>query len=264
MFVVGLTGGIGSGKSTVSDLFAELGVPVIDTDLIARQLTVPGGDALKEIRDTFPDAVMRADGTLDRAVLRRIVFSDAAARKQLEAILHPRIRREVELRLKQLHAPYAMIVIPLLVQRQDHPQGAGRGCPREEEAVVVKPMNRQQPRTKADKSATTTHRPEGEHPEGHNHLAAYPLRVETHDYLDLLNRVLVVDSTEAQQIERTMARSKLSREEVVAILGAQVSREQRLAVANDVLTNMATPETLRADVAMLHQCYLNRAVAHLP
>ena len=125
-------------------------------------------------------------------------------------------------------------------------------------------MNRQQPRTKADKSATTTHRPEGEHPEGHKHLAAYPLRVETHDYLDLLNRVLVVDSTEAQQIERTMARSKLSREEVVAILGAQVSREQRLAVANDVLTNMATPETLRADVAMLHQCYLNRAVAHLP
>ena len=246
MFVVGLTGGIGSGKSTVSDLFAELGVPVIDTDLIARQLTVPGGDALKEIRDTFPDAVMRADGTLDRAVLRRIVFSDAAARKQLEAILHPRIRREVEHRLNQLHAaPYAIIVIPLLVQRQDRPQGAGRGC-------------------KADKSATTTHRPEGEHPDGHKHPAAQPLRVEMHDYRDLLNRVLVVDCTEAQQIERTMARSKLSREEVVAILRVQASREQRLAIANDVLANMATPETLRADVAILHPCYLNRAVAHLP
>ena len=227
MFTVGLTGGIGSGKSTVSDLFAELGVPVIDTDLIARQLTVPGGDALKEIRDTFPDAVMRADGTLDRAVLRRIVFSDAAARKQLEAILHPRIRREVEHRLNQLHAaPYAIIVIPLLVQRQDLP--------------------------------------EGEHPDGHKHPAAKPLRVEMHDYRDLLNCVLVVDCTEAQQIERTMARSKLSREEVVAILRIQASREQRLAIANDVLTNMATPETLRADVAILHPCYLNRAVAHLP
>jgi len=202
MFVVGLTGGIGSGKSTVADLFAALGVPVIDTDLIARQLTAADGEALQEIRDTFPDAVMRADGTLDRAVLRRIVFGDAAARKRLEAILHPRIRREVELRLNQLHAPYAMIVIPLLV--------------------------------------------------------------ETNDYRDLLNRVLVVDCTEAQQLERTMARSKLSREEVVAILGAQVSREQRLAVANDVLTNMATPETLRADVSMLHQRYLNRAVMHLP
>lgn len=202
MFVVGLTGGIGSGKSTVADLFSELGVPVIDTDLIARKLTAPDGEALKEIRDTFPDAVMRADGTLNRAALRRIVFSDAAARKKLEAILHPRIRQEVEHGLNQLHSPYAMIVIPLLV--------------------------------------------------------------ETNGYRDLLNRVLVVDCTEAQQIERTMARSKLSREEVVAILGAQVSREQRLAVANDVLTNMTTLETLRTEVAMLHQRYLNSAVMHLP
>lgn len=201
MFTVGLTGGIGSGKSTVADLFAELGVPVIDTDLIAHQLTAQNGEALKEIRDTFPDAVMRADGTLDRADLRRIVFSNVAARKQLEAILHPRIRQEVEYRLNQLHSPYAMIVIPLLV--------------------------------------------------------------ETHDYRDLLNRVLVVDCTEAEQIERTMARSKLSREDVVAILGAQVSREQRLAVANDVLTNMTTRETLRTEVSMLHQRYLNSAVMRL-
>ena len=245
MFTVGLTGGIGSGKSTVSDLFAELGVPVIDTDLIARQLTVPGGDALKEIRDTFPDAVMRADGTLDRAVLRRIVFSDAAARKQLEAILHPRIRREVEHRLNQLHAaPYAIIVIPLLVQRQDHPQGAGRGC-------------------KADKSATTTHRPEGEHPDGHKHLAAYPLRVETGGYRDLLNRVLVVECTEAQQIERVMSRSTLSREEVLAIVATQASRAQRLAAADDVILNTAAPDALRADVAALHQRYLDLAVAPL-
>ncbi|MBT9590944.1 MAG: dephospho-CoA kinase [Thiobacillus sp.] len=245
MFTVGLTGGIGSGKSTVADLFAELGVPVIDTDLIAHQLTKPGGEALQAIREKFPDAAMRADGALDRAALRRIVFSDAAARRQLEAILHPRIRREVERRLNQLHAPYAIVVIPLLVQRQDRPQGAGRGC-------------------KADKSATTTHRPEGGHPEGHKRLAAYPLRVETGGYRDLLSRVLVVDCTEAQQIERTMARSLLSREEVVAILAAQVSREQRLAVADDVLTNMATPEALRTEVSMLHQRYLNCAAGHLP
>lgn len=252
MFTVGLTGGIGSGKSTVADLFAELGVAVIDTDLIAHQLTAPGGEALEAIREKFPDAAMRADGTLDRAALRRIVFSNAAARKQLEAILHPRIRREVEHRLSQLHAPYAIIVIPLLVQRQDHPQ-AGRACPREEEAVVVKPMNRQQPRTKADEPATTAHRP-----------AASAVQAEAGGYRDLLNRVLVVDCTEAQQIERTMARSKLSREEVVAILAAQARREQRLAVADDVLTNMATAEALRTDVAMLHQRYLNRAAAPLP
>ena len=219
MFVVGLTGGIGSGKSTVSDLFAELGVPVIDTDLIARQLTVPGGDALKEIRDTFPDAAMHADGTLDRAVLRRIVFSDAAARKQLEAILHPRIRREVEHRLNQLHAPYAMIVIPLLVLRQDRPQGE---C-----------------------------------------LAAYPSRVETGGYRDFLNRVLVVDCTEALQIERVMSRSTLSREEVLTIVATQASRAQRLAAADNVILNTAAPDALRADVAALHQRYLDLAVAPL-
>jgi len=225
MFTVGLTGGIGSGKSTVADLFAELGVPVIDTDLIAHQLTVPGGEALKAIRDKFPDAAMRADGTLDRTALRRIVFSDAAARKQLEAILHPRIRREVEHRLNQSHAPYAMIVIPLLVQRQG--------------------------------------RPEGEHPEGHKRLAAHPLRAETGGYRDLLNRVLVVDCTEAQQIERVMSRSTLSREEVLAIVATQASRAQRLAAADDVILNTAAPDALRADVAALHQRYLDLAVAPL-
>lgn len=116
MFAVGLTGGIGSGKSTVARLFAEFGVPVIDTDLIARQLTEPGCEALNAIRSGFSDAVMQADGTLDRAALRHMVFGDASARKQLEAILHPRIRREVERVLVPLRTHYAMIVIPLLVE----------------------------------------------------------------------------------------------------------------------------------------------------
>ena len=116
MFAVGLTGGIGSGKSTVADLFAELGTPVIDTDAIAHQLTEPGGAALGEIRAQFGDAVMHADGTLDRATLRRRIFSDTATRRQLEAILHPLIRQEVERRLDTLVAPYVLIVIPLLVE----------------------------------------------------------------------------------------------------------------------------------------------------
>lgn len=116
MFTVGLTGGIGSGKSTVADLFAELGVPVIDTDVIARQLTVPGGAALEAIRAAFGEDVMLADGMLDRAALRRRVFADVAARRQLEAILHPRIRQTVEQSLATLDAPYALIVIPLLVE----------------------------------------------------------------------------------------------------------------------------------------------------
>lgn len=116
MFKVGLTGGIGSGKSTVADCFASHGVPVIDTDVIARDLTAPGGAALEEIRAAFGDEVLRVDGTLDRAALRRRVFADSAPRRQLEAILHPRIRQAVEERLATSSAPYALIVIPLLVE----------------------------------------------------------------------------------------------------------------------------------------------------
>jgi dephospho-CoA kinase len=116
MFAVGLTGGIGSGKSTVADLFSELGTPVIDTDAIAHKLTAPGGAALGAIHALFGDAVMQADGTLDRPALRRRIFADAAARRELEAILHPRIRQEVEQTLATLVAPYALIVIPLLVE----------------------------------------------------------------------------------------------------------------------------------------------------
>lgn len=116
MFTVGLTGGIGSGKSTVADLFAELDVPVIDTDQIARQLTAPGGTALEAIRTAFSGSVFQTDGSLDRAALRRLVFADSAARLQLESILHPLIRYEVARALASLDAPYVLIVIPLLVE----------------------------------------------------------------------------------------------------------------------------------------------------
>ena len=115
MFAVGLTGGIGSGKSTVADCFAALGVPVIDTDVIARELTAPGGAALEAIRAAFGATVMQADGTLNRAVLRRRVFADSAARHQLEAILHPRIRQVVGDMLATLTAPYPLLLIPPLL-----------------------------------------------------------------------------------------------------------------------------------------------------
>ena len=202
MFTVGLTGGIGSGKSAVAECFAAHGVPVIDTDVIAHQLAVPGGVALEEIHAHFGDAVMHSDGTLDRAALRRRVFADAAARHQLEAILHPRIRQAVEQAFASLAVPYALIVIPLLV--------------------------------------------------------------ETGSYRDVLSRVLVVDCPEELQIARVMARSGLAQDEVKAILAVQAGRAERLAAADDVIVNTATPAALRADVARLHQFYLALAAAPSP
>lgn len=116
MLTVGLTGGIGSGKSAAATRFAELGVPVIDTDAITHELTLPGAPALGAIRAVFGDAVVTAEGTLDRAALRRRIFGDTAARRQLESLLHPRILDEVKTRLATLSAPYAVTVIPLLVE----------------------------------------------------------------------------------------------------------------------------------------------------
>jgi len=114
--VVALTGGIASGKSEAARAFAALGVPVIDTDRIARELVRPGSEALKEIRAAFGDAVLGPDGGLDRRALRARIFADPAARERLEAILHPRIRRAVEERLARIRAPYCVVVVPLLVE----------------------------------------------------------------------------------------------------------------------------------------------------
>jgi dephospho-CoA kinase len=116
MLKVGLTGGIGSGKSTVAECFARFGVPIVDTDVIARELTTPQSSALAEIRGCFGDGVLQADGALDRAALRERIFNDDDARRRLEGILHPRIRAVVERSLAVLDAPYALIVIPLLVE----------------------------------------------------------------------------------------------------------------------------------------------------
>lgn len=202
MFVIGLTGGIGSGKSTVADRFAVLGVPVIDTDVIARRLTERGGEALDAIRAAFGESVMQPDGSLDRAALRRRVFVDADARRRLEAILHPRIRRAVGQALAALETPYAIVVIPLLV--------------------------------------------------------------ETQGYRDVLDRVLVIDCPEALQVERVMARNGLSRAEVEAILAAQATRAERLALADDVLPNTAAPDALGAAVDALHARYLALAAGPSP
>jgi dephospho-CoA kinase len=115
-YTVGLTGGIGSGKSAAADLFAKLGVHVVDTDEIAHELTRPGGAAIAPIRSAFGAGVIAANGSLDRAGMRRLAFGDAGARKRLEAILHPLIRAESSRRLEGAASAYALLVIPLLVE----------------------------------------------------------------------------------------------------------------------------------------------------
>jgi dephospho-CoA kinase len=119
-FIVGITGGIGSGKSTVAELFAERGAALVDTDAIAHQLTAPEGAAMAPIATAFGPAVLRADGGLDRAAMRRLVFADHGAKARLEAILHPLIRQQSNADCvaasQSRQAPYVMLVVPLLVE----------------------------------------------------------------------------------------------------------------------------------------------------
>jgi dephospho-CoA kinase len=115
-FSVGLTGGIGSGKSTVADLFAAQGAAVIDTDLIAHQLTAPGGAAIAAIKDAFGADLILPSGAMDRAAMRERVFVDATDKKRLEAILHPLIRSETRKAAEQAQGAYLLFVVPLLVE----------------------------------------------------------------------------------------------------------------------------------------------------
>lgn len=117
MLRIGLTGGIGSGKSTVAACFEHLGIRVIDSDAIARELVAPGTEGLAQIVDAFGNAVLNAEGGLDRVALRRKIFDNAQARHQLEAILHPRIRQSLRERTAAATGPYVVLVIPLLVEQ---------------------------------------------------------------------------------------------------------------------------------------------------
>lgn len=116
MLRVGLTGGIGSGKSTVSALFAELGVPIVDADVIARQLVEPGQPALQQLCSAFGGEILNQDGSLNRPHLRQLAFSDAVYKQQLDAIMHPLIFKHMQLQVSGLSAAYVILVIPLLLE----------------------------------------------------------------------------------------------------------------------------------------------------
>ncbi|HXZ94163.1 MAG TPA: dephospho-CoA kinase [Burkholderiales bacterium] len=140
-FVVGLTGGIGSGKSAAAEEFARLGAAVVDTDAIAHELTAPGGAAIEGIRRLFGDACIDASGAMDRRKVRQLVFDDPAARKRLEGLLHPMIREESERRIAAATGPYVVQVVPLLVESGDYRSRVDRvlvvDCPEQTQLARV-------------------------------------------------------------------------------------------------------------------------------
>ena len=191
-----LTGGIASGKSAVSACFEKLGTPVVDTDIIAREVVEPGSPALERIAGELGAGFLDADGKLNRSKLRQAIFSDPDLKSRLETILHPLIGKEVLQQVKQLDSPYCIIVIPLYAES-----------------------------------------------------SAYAW----------IDRVLVVDVIEDTQIERVMARDGINRDQARAILNAQASRQDRLALADDILDNSGDLSELPEKVKALHEKYLSLA-----
>lgn len=115
-YIVGLTGGIGSGKSTIANLFAELGVPLVDADLVARQIVEKGSPLLAKIVEHFGNTILLENGELNRAALRQLVFENEAEKNWLNQLLHPAIRKEMLNQLSQQSAPYTLLVVPLLIE----------------------------------------------------------------------------------------------------------------------------------------------------
>jgi dephospho-CoA kinase len=193
--IVGVTGGIASGKSTVARAFAERGVPWVDADDVAREVVEPGEPALAEIAERYGGTVLQADGRLDRRALREIVFADEEERRWLESVTHPRIRERLQAHLERLQAreaPYVLLVSPLLFE-----SGQAR----------------------------------------------------------LVDRALVIDVPESLQIARTAARDDVDEAQARAIIAAQMSREKRLARADDVIDNSGDAQTLGEQVQELDRQY---------
>ncbi|QLB20235.1 dephospho-CoA kinase [Vespertiliibacter pulmonis] len=117
-YIVGLTGGIGSGKSTIADLFAELGVPIVDADIVARQVVEKGSPLLQQIVEHFDNNILTTEGELDRSALRQIIFQSEQEKAWLNNLLHPAIRSEMQQQLAEISSPYALWVVPLLIENK--------------------------------------------------------------------------------------------------------------------------------------------------
>ncbi len=193
-YVVALTGGVAAGKSVVAKRFQALGIAVYDADVAAREAVAPGTPALGEIAAAFGPRILATDGSLRRRALRDVIFTDPAARRRLEAIVHPRIGTWLRDRARRDPGSYCMLAIPLLAKHRD-------------------------------------------------------------DYA-WVDRILVVDAPEALQVERVTQRDGTSRAAAWRMLEAQATRAERLAIADDVITNDGDEARLDAQVVALHQRYL--------
>ncbi len=189
--VVAVTGGIGSGKTEVCKAFMALGVPVVDLDHIARDMSAPGSPAMQAVRAQFGDAMFNTDGQLDRAKLRELVFAEPDALDQLNQIMHPAIRLEAIRQIAQHTGAYVVLAIPLLV--------------------------------------------------------------ESRDDWSMIDHVLVVDCDEQTQLARVIQRSQLSEGMAQAMIAAQSSREERLAIADSVIENDQTLDNLLEKVLEFHK-----------
>lgn len=199
MFVVGITGGIGSGKSAVSDSFAELDIKVVDADIASRVIVEPGQPALEKIASHFGASLIQNDGSLNRRALRELIFSDELKRKWLESLLHPLIGEFLRSELALASSDYAILVSPLLIE-------SGQA--------------------------------------------------------QLTHRILIVDVPVNVQIERVMQRDNNTKAQVLAIIDAQTSREERLKKADDVIVNDGSISELKTQVQLLHDQYIKLSRAH--
>lgn len=200
-FIVGLTGGIGSGKTTVADLFAEHGIVLVDADIIAREVVAKGSDGLRQIRDKFGPQMLTPEGTLDRAALREQIFHHPQDREWLNALLHPMIRTRMLQQITAASSPYVIMVVPLLFENG------------------------------LDK---------------------------------LVHRTLVVDISPKLQLQRTIERDKVSKEQVQNIINSQSDRQTRLDKADDVIDNQGDVTALQSQVLALHNKYLQLAERQNP
>ena len=200
-YIIGLTGGVASGKSAVAARFEALGVVVADADVAAREAVAVGSLGLVEVVEAFGPEVLAADGSLDRAAMRRRVFNDDAQRLKLEGIVHPRVRAALREACEQAPGAYAVAAIPLLAE------GGGR--------------------------------------------EAYPW----------LQRILVVDVPREVQLKRLLARDGIDQALAERMIEVQATREERLAIADDVIVNDGPIDALDAHVAALDRRY--RALAAL-